>query len=260
VNVHERKSVSGEPERSPIVVNKEAEMAKPKMTEVTKTEKTEETEETEQTEQTGETKKTTASITLPITVGNPAAAASLAIDQSHMEEFASVEEKSPIVELKKPPKGVFFTVLPETTKPWKHRAFYFLLEMEGRDAYIVAPEIANQKKEEDVIRPVLIVHYVTMAGEEGLWPLKLDPPDGRSNRWNSSALSILEVASSGKWVRLVSAKNHYRYQVSKKTFEEVPPRFSDRTIHELVGSSQKDRIVASLDHEIWKALDEGSEK
>lgn len=232
-------------------INKEAEMDKPKMTEVTKAEETEETEET---------KETTTSITPPITVGNPAAAASLAIDQSHMEEFASIEEKSPIVELKKPPKGVFFTVLPETTKPWKHRAFYFLLEMEGRDAYIVAPEIANQKKEEDVIRPVLIVHYVTMAGEEGLWPLKLDPPDGRSNRWNSSALSILDVASSGKWVRLVSAKNHYRYQVSRKTFEEVPPRFSDRTIHELVGSSQKDRIVASLDHEIWKALDEGSEK
>ena len=39
---------------------------------------------------------------------------------------------------------------------------------------IVAPAIAKQKKEEDTIRPVLIVRYVTMAGEEGLWPLKLE--------------------------------------------------------------------------------------
>jgi hypothetical protein len=43
-------------------INKEAEMAKPKMTEVTKAEETEETEET---------KETTTSITPPITVGNP---------------------------------------------------------------------------------------------------------------------------------------------------------------------------------------------
>jgi len=35
--------------------------------------------------------------TVPLTVGNPAAAASLAIDQSHMEEFANTEEKSSIV-------------------------------------------------------------------------------------------------------------------------------------------------------------------
>ena len=69
---------------------------------------------------------------------------------------------------------------PETGKPWKNRAFYCLLEMEGRDPYIVAPAIAKQKTEEDTIRPILIVRYVTMAGDEGLWPLKLDPPDGKA--------------------------------------------------------------------------------
>ena len=106
---------------------------------------------------------------------------------------------------------------PETGKPWKNRAFYFLLQMEGRDPYIVAPAIAKQKKEEDMIRPVLIVRYVTMAGEEGLWPLKLNPPDGKSNNWNTSALNILELAESGKWVRIVSPRKHYRHQVSKKT-------------------------------------------
>jgi hypothetical protein len=142
----------------------------------------------------------------PITVGNPEAAASLAIDQSHMDEFASMEEESSIVECRRPPKGMFFTVRAETTKPWRDRGFYFLLQMEGRDPYLVAPDIANQKKDEDVIRPVLIVRYVTMAGEDGLWPLKLDQPDARSNRWNTSALNILELAASGKWVRIVRAK------------------------------------------------------
>ena len=121
----------------------------------------------------------------PITVGNPAAAASLAIDQEHLEEYADPDAKSSIVECRRPPKGHFFTVRPEPEKPWKDRAFYFILELEGRDPYIVHPSIAAQKKdEEDTIRPVMLVRYVTMGGEEGLWPVKLNPPDGKSNSWN----------------------------------------------------------------------------
>ena len=100
-------------------------------------------------------------------------------------------------ECEKPPKGHYFTVRPEPVKPWKDRAFYFLLEIEGRDPYIVAPAIAKLKADEDVIRPVLIVRYVTMAGEEGLWPLKLDKPDAKSNRYNKSALRVLEDGGEG---------------------------------------------------------------
>jgi hypothetical protein len=196
----------------------------------------------------------------PITVGNPASAASLAIDQSHMEDFTNPETRSSVVECQRPPKSIFFTVRAENGKPWQDRAFYFLLQMEGRDSYIVSPDVAKQKEEEDTIRPVLIVRYVTMAGEEGLWPLKLDPPDGKSNRWNSSALNILELAASGKWVRIVSLKKDYRHQVSKKTFDEVPPKFTDRSFQELIDIAFKDRTVTSLDHEIWDALENGSTK
>jgi hypothetical protein len=236
-------------EKSPVIINKEAEMAKSKITEVTETEETEETE------------KTAISITPPITVGNPAAAPSLAIDQSHMEEFASAEEKSSDIRFGKPPKGHYFTVRAETTKLWKDRAFYFLLEIEGRDPLIVAPDIAKQKisEGEDVIRPILIVRYVTMAGEEGLWPLKLDKPDTKSNRFNKSALKVLEEAEKG-WVRLVSAKGHYRWQPSKKTLEQMPPKFSNRSYQELIDFEFKDRVVRNLDHEIWDVLDQGSDK
>jgi hypothetical protein len=196
---------------------------------------------------------------LPISVGNPAAADSLAIDQSHMEEFTSAEEKSPGVRFGRPPKGIYFTVPAETTKPWKDRAFYFLLEMEGRDPYIVAPNIAKQKTDEDVIRPILIVRYVTMAGEEGLWPLKLDKPDVKSSRWNTTALRTLEEAEKG-WVRLISAKGHYHYTVSKKTLEQTPSKFSNRSFQELIDIEFRDRKVLDLDHEIWDVLDQGSDK
>lgn len=196
----------------------------------------------------------------PVTVGNPDAADELAIDQQHLEEYANPGAESAVVECRRPPKGVFFTVRPERGKPWENREFYFLLEMEGRDAFIVAPKIAEQKKEEDTIRPVLLVRFVTMAGEEGLWPLKLNPPDGKSNAWNASALNILELAESGKWVRIVSTKKHYRHQVSKKTFEEVPPKFTDRPFKVLRDIAFKDRIVTTLDHEIWEVLENGSDK
>jgi hypothetical protein len=111
-----------------------------------------------------------------------------------------------------------------------------------------------------VIRPVLIVRYVTMAGEEGLWPLKLNRSDSKANPWNTSALNILEMAASGKWVRIVSQKKNFRHQVSKKTLEEVPPKFTDRPFHDLINIAFKDRTVTTLNHEIWDVLESGSNK
>jgi hypothetical protein len=78
--------------------------------------------------------------------------------------------------------------------------------------------------------------------------------------WNESALNILSIAESGKWVRIVSAKKHYRHIVSPRTFDEVPPKFSDRSFNELVDISYKDRTVITLDHEIWDVLASGSTK
>lgn len=197
----------------------------------------------------------------PVTVGNPVAAASLAIDQSHLEEYVSIEERSSVVECKRPPKGVFFTVRAETPgEPWKNRGFYFLLELQGRDPYIVAPAIAKEKQDEDVIRPVLLARYVTMSGEEGLWPLKINRSDAKSNPWNTSALNILDIAAGGNWVRLVSTGNHYRHQVSGKNFKDVPPKFTDRSFDELVHIAYKDKTITTLDHEIWDVLAHGSSK
>jgi hypothetical protein len=198
----------------------------------------------------------------PETVGNPDAAEDLRIDQAHLDEYANPGSESAVVACEKPVRGHFFTVRPETGKPYKDRAFYFMLQLEGRDPHLVAPKIAEQKNEEDTIRPVLIVRYVTMAGEEGLWPLKLNPPDGKSNAYNTSALNILEIADSGKWVRLVSGQRakHYRHQVSKKTFEQVPPKFTERSFQELIDIAFKDRVIKTLDHEIWDVLENGSDK
>jgi hypothetical protein len=196
----------------------------------------------------------------PITVGEVADAASLAIDQKHMEDYANPDMKPGVVECRRPPKGAYFTVLPEVDKNWRNRAYYFVLETEGRDPHLVAHAIAEAKKdEEDTIRPILLVRYVLMNGVEGLWAIKLNPADGKSNRWNTSAMNVLRIAE-GNWVRIIS-KGEYRYNVSKKTMEETPPKFSDRTFQQLVNEAfPVERRITTLDHPIWDELANGSTK
>jgi hypothetical protein len=194
----------------------------------------------------------------PVTVGDPAAAADLAIDQSHLEDYADIDFESSVVECKKPPKGIYFAARKEVGEKWQDRAYYFFLEIEGRDPYIVVPSIAKQK-EEDTIRPALLVRCVTMAGEEFLWPIKLDKADGKTNSWNRSARNVLGMAEE-IWTRMKNAGKHYAHQKSPKTFETVPPKFSERSFKELVAIAFKDRIIDSLDHEIWEVLESGSEK
>jgi hypothetical protein len=71
----------------------------------------------------------------------------------------------------------------------------------------------------------------------------------------------LKLAEEGRWVRMVSMKKNYRHQVSRKTFEEVPPKFSDRPFNDLINAAFKDdHVVTSLDHEIWDILENGSNK
>jgi hypothetical protein len=198
----------------------------------------------------------------PITVGEVADAASLAIDQKHMEDYASSDMQPGTVECRRPPKGAYFTVLPEVDKKnWGNRAYYFLLETEGRDPHLVAHAIAEAKKdEEDTIRPILLVRYALMNGTEGLWPIKLNPADGKSNRWNTSAMNVLRIAEGGAWVRIIS-KGEYRYNVSKKTMEETPPKFSERTFQQLVNEAfPPERRISTFDHPIWDELANGSTK
>jgi hypothetical protein len=199
---------------------------------------------------------------VPITVGNPSSIASFIIDQSHMEEFTKAEEeKSSTAKSERPPKGTYFTV-PKAEKDKPNSLYVFLLEMPGRETYLVTPETAKKHSDEDVIRPVLLVRYVTMLGEEGLWPVKLDAPDQKPNTWNTSAKRIVEKAT-GAWVRIISKQKNgqYRYVESPIKIEEEEPKFSDRTIHDLIESAyDEDHRVSNDEHEVWTLLAEGKAK
>ena len=211
------------------------------------------------------TKPTSTEKVVPITVGNPnpTSIASFVIDQSHMEEFTKTEEeKSSVVEVKRPPRGTFFTI-PKEEKDKPNSLFVFLLELPGRDTYIVTPATANKHSDEDVIRPVLLVRYVTMLGEEALWPVKLDPPDAaKPNKWNTSAKNVLTDAT-GAWVRLISKpkEGQYRHKISPITIEKEKPKFSNRSIYDLIDAAyDEDHRVRDNNHEVWTILAEGKAK
>jgi hypothetical protein len=100
-----------------------------------------------------------------------------------------------------------------------------------------------------------------MLGEEALWPVKLTPPDQKSNTWNKSAKAIADIAASGNWVRLISKQKNgqYRYQISPKKLEQVPPKFSEQTTVEMVDAAyDRDHRVTDDKHEVWTILAEGS--
>src|SRR5262245_35049287 len=201
---------------------------------------------------------------VPITVGNPTSISQFIVDQSHMEEFTKAEEeKSSVVEVKRPPRGAFFTV-PKEEKDKPNSLLLFLLEIPGRKPYVLTPAIANEHSDEDVIRPMLHVRYVTMLSEEeALWPLKLDPPDAAMpNKWNTSAKNIMDKAT-GAWVRIISKQKEgaYRYQTSRISIEKEKPKFSSRSIYDLVDAAyDKDQRVSDNNHEVWTILAEGKAK
>ena len=119
----------------------------------------------------------------PISVGNPLTAADLAIDQSHMEEFTTGRRRAGRGHLRQAAEGHVLHRARGNQQALAGPALLFPAGGEGpRSLHRRARYRRQQKKEEDVIRPVLIVRYVTMAGDEGLWALKLDPPDGKVKR------------------------------------------------------------------------------
>lgn len=199
---------------------------------------------------------------VPISVGNPISIASFIIDQKHMEDYTQAEEeKSSVVEVKRPPRGTYFTV-PEAEEGKPNSLFVFLLELPGRESYLLTPAIAKEHSDEDVIRPILLVRYVTMLGEEALWPVKLDPPDQKPNNWNVSARNAVKDAT-GAWIRLISKQRagQYRYQISPKSIEKEKPKFSNRSAFDLVNAAyDKDHRVHDDDHEVWTILAEGTTK
>ena len=134
---------------------------------------------------------------------------------------------------------------------WQLDALILEDKENGNDYYIVAPALHEHLVQEGF--PVRLTLAVTRNGNPFLWLLKLPGADGRSNRWNDSALVAAQLAET-KWVRVVSNMGAGCYEVHAAESLNVEPQWPDLSFKEILRLCFRDRFIDSLDHPFLKRL------
>jgi hypothetical protein len=124
-------------------------------------------------------------------------------------------------------------------------------DKENRETFLVAPNMREALLGE--ARVVLIVTGITRQHVTILWPLSLPDETGRSNPWWESAREACELAKTN-WVRLVPDMQLGTYRIYKAEGELSEPKWSDKTLNDLLGIGFRGRIIASEDHLVVKRL------
>lgn len=127
----------------------------------------------------------------------------------------------------------------------------FIEDQESREYYLVAPGFRDHVIQDAFV--ARLVTAVTRSGDLFLWLLKLPGPDGRSNRWNDSALAAAHIAET-KWVRVASNMSSGCYDVFKSDGIKVEPNWPELTFNEILKYCFKDRFIDSLDHPFLRRL------
>jgi hypothetical protein len=151
--------------------------------------------------------------------------------------------------VRKPHRNWFFRVHPDT----KLTAIVFVLE-DDRDSaeYVVGGEALSMLREY-VKRKQLFVCQ-NDAGNLFVW--LIGQPIDMKNDWNSSALSIAEVAR-GKWIQCKSNRQLGRYQAHEPMSTTIPdPDWPEKIgdIDEVVDLTFGDRVIADLEHPVAKRV------
>ena len=124
-------------------------------------------------------------------------------------------------------------------------------DSETRDYYVVSPSLHEHLLQDSF--PARLTLAVTRSGDPFLWLQKLPGSDGRSNRWNDSALVACQHAET-KWVRVISNMSAGHYDVHIAEGINVEPQWPDLSFKEILRLCFKDRFIDSLDHPFLKRL------
>ena len=166
------------------------------------------------------------------------------------QDFSEVGAKKILttVPCRKPNKQEYVQVL--SGNDWMVETL-FVEDQENREYYLIDPKFRDELLQEYFLARLCVA--VNRNGDVFLWLLKLPGADGRSNRWNESALVASEIAKT-KWVRIVSNMPSGCYDVLVAGNLQVQPKWPELTLHELLKICFKDRIIDSHDHPFLKKL------
>jgi len=160
----------------------------------------------------------------------------------------SIRKVITTVSCRKPGRQEFIRV--HADEEWRLDTL-FLEDKEGREYYLVAPGLRDYVMQDAFI--ARLTTAVTRSGDLFLWLLKLPGPDGKSNRWNDSALAAAQLAET-KWVRVVSNLPSNCYDVFEASGIKIEPNWPDLSFQEILKLCFKDRFIDSPDHPFLKKL------
>lgn len=153
------------------------------------------------------------------------------------------------VSVRKPHRQEFFRAHPAP----EYRAPMATLEFkEEKETYLVAPDLASELDAE--IRRVEMRVCISRSGSVFLWPVPLPADDGRSNSWNESARTAVEIAES-KWVRMSSNMGAGAYDAAVAPEGVAEPRWPEESFSDLLKLGfGKGKLISSFDHPMLKRL------
>ncbi len=162
--------------------------------------------------------------------------------------MAGVKKQLITVPVRKPNKQDFIRVHERE----KYRInLHMIVLQDDREAYAVRPELYADLSNE--LTTVTLYTCINRQGVVFLWPVRLPPPDGKTNAWWLSARTAAEQAMT-KWVRVSANLSLGAYDVLTAENCTSEPEWPEHSLQDLIRIAFKDRIVDSVDHPVVRRL------
>jgi hypothetical protein len=179
---------------------------------------------------------------------NPFNPSSLRMDQS-FTDIVEVKKLLTTVPVRKPHKQEFVRVRPD---PLYRLTPAAIIEVkEDREIYLVTPKMTPVLVGE--YSPVTLFTTINRRGTLFLWPVKLPPPDGRTNEWHKSAALGAERAMT-EWVKVTANMSLGAYEIFKAAGDLPDPVWPDYSFQEILKIAFRDRLVDRPDHPLVQYL------
>ena len=191
-----------------------------------------------------------------VSVPDPYDPASLRIEDSDYLEQAGFSEELTSISVRRPSKEWWVRTHPSEAYRLKTGLLDLKDDTGGQQTFLVLPSLwpLMAAREESCFSVKLLVATITREGNPFLWPIKVPGPDGRLDKWNSSAMHIAST-SRDRWVRVTSNRQvgQYRMQVTKV---EIPdPDWSKvPSMRDMLELAFADCTIDSKDHPVLKKL------
>jgi hypothetical protein len=187
--------------------------------------------------------------TTSASANDPFDLANLRISQDFISS-AGVKKLRTEVSVRKPGPQEFVRVHPSP----EYRMAVAVIELkEDREFYLVVPAIAK-----DLPGEFVMVNLFTAINRQGvvfLWPVRLPAPDGKPNKWHSSAMQAAQHAMA-RWIRVKANMSAGYYEIFEAASTVPDPEWKDvlETFQDLLRLAFRNLLVDRLDHAVVNRL------